>query len=188
MQQSSKSINPSTLISTSLIPPSLLLYLLSLYHTHTYHLSLSHTLSLSHSLSLSLPHVQLSVSQADRMPDPTWEQTERERKRMRRGGIGDQRDYKHCGRSQICLLNNSDEEQRVKKKKYSCNSSIFNFHFHLIKLKQARLAFKQQKSTVVKTICIWRVKSKNTAGQFNEYWCIIACLSFKTKLVELHIK
>ena len=123
---------------------------LSLSHTHISSLSLSHTLS----LSLSLPHVQLSVSQADRMPDPTWEQTERERKRMRRGGIGDQRDYKHCGRSQICLLNNSDEEQRVKKKKYSCNSSIFNFHFHLIKLKQARLAFKQQKSTDVKTICI----------------------------------
>ena len=87
---------------------------LSLSHTHISSLSLSHTLSLS--LSLSLYHMSnyLSVKLTGCLIPHGNRQ--RERKRMRRGGIGDQRDYKHCGRSQICLLNNSDEEQRVKKK------------------------------------------------------------------------
>lgn len=96
VQQSRNSIYPSTLISTSLIPP-FSTPLSSLSHTHK-HISLH--------LYLSTPHVQLSASQADRMLDPTWE-------KAGGGGGGDQRDYRYRGRSQICLLNNSNEEQRV---------------------------------------------------------------------------
>lgn len=47
VQQSSNSY-PSTLISTSLILPLLLLYLLSLFHTHMYYLTPCLSLSLCH--------------------------------------------------------------------------------------------------------------------------------------------
>lgn len=63
VQQSRNSIYPSTLISTSLIPP---------FPTPLSSLSLTHK-HISLHLYLSTPHVQLSASQADRMLDPTWE-------------------------------------------------------------------------------------------------------------------
>ena len=80
VQQSSSSIYPSTLISTSLIPPFPLLYLLSL--------SLTHTHTLSHSMSLSLYTTCQTVCQSSWQDAWSHKGTEREG--------GDQRDYTVC--------------------------------------------------------------------------------------------
>lgn len=104
VQQSRNSIYPSSLISTSLIPP-FSTPLSSLSHTHK-HIS---------------PHLSLSTT-CPTVCQSSWQDAWSHMGKGRRGG-GDQRDYRYSGRSQICLLNNSNEEQRVQTIDWTQNMS-----------------------------------------------------------------